>query len=639
MQTPAPNERPYRSHLRPACNPCRRRKSRCKIEEHAFSCLMCRVHGTECTFPNDAPQSTSPTPSRVHKSPVPKKPSSRSPALRSPVALNERSSISAAVENPPPASVPWAPDLCNGDEIIQRTPLSVDDTEQENPHIVGPANTSDSQVLTDYLSSISNGTRGVRMIRPVPSSRTKPVLFASVKKRPVGMDVISNPPREKLIIIEKLLESFIEPLMDIYFNKVNICLPLLDLASFKSQYRDAKDKISPALLACLYAHTLVYWRFSPTLCDQRPPDIRFIWNLATEALYLELHLSPGISTITAILLNTGGRPTTSLVGNGVQLGAAVSLAHSLGLNRDPLAWDIPDAEKFLRMKIWWYLLIHDKWLSLAHGTPSHIQRAQYDVPRPNIGYFTHQSQDSKAHQAAHVFVALFGLTEVLDYYLQHLYRVDLEQVSHTANLEFKLNKWVETLGDNVRRIITRGTHLDLPGAANLRLAYLSCQLLLRRLELEEIREQQAVTPEMVANQYIQVRRTAEEIVSLVQELQEEQLGDFWLPMSAFAFPSTTTFLLRCALETENSQTGLAQSSSLRLAWDLITALRAHRDQSGWDLGDICLAQHAEIVEKLMAPIQPGDPDIPLQELEKITMPVGPIIDELFPSLWDTFRNY
>jgi hypothetical protein len=135
----------------------------------------------------------------------------------------------------------------------------------------------------------------------------------------------------------------------------------LDHESFSSQYKNAKEKISPALLACLYAHSTVYWRLSPECAQYRAPDNRFIWNLANEVLYSELHLSPGISTVTAILLNVGGRPTTSLIGNGVQLGAAVSLAHSLGLNRDPLSWDIPDAEKFLRMKIWWSLLIHDKW--------------------------------------------------------------------------------------------------------------------------------------------------------------------------------------------------------------------------------------------------------------------------------------
>lgn len=97
----------------------------------------------------------------------------------------------------------------------QPTPLSVDDAEQENPHIVGPANTSDSQVLADYLSVISLSNGGVRMVRPVPASRSKAVLFATVQKRPVGMDVSSNPSREKLYIIEKLLEPYTEQLIDL----------------------------------------------------------------------------------------------------------------------------------------------------------------------------------------------------------------------------------------------------------------------------------------------------------------------------------------------------------------------------------------------------------------------------------------
>jgi hypothetical protein len=142
---------------------------------------------------------------------------------------------------------------------------------------------------------------------------------------------------------------------------VNVCLPLLDEVSFRRQYQEDKTRISPALLATLYAHTIVYWRSSPALSRYRCPESRFIWNLANEAVYSELHLSPGMSIIKAILLNIGGRPTTSLIGNGVLLGSAVSMAHSLGLNHNPLPWQIPQSEKYLRMKIWWSVLIHDRW--------------------------------------------------------------------------------------------------------------------------------------------------------------------------------------------------------------------------------------------------------------------------------------
>ncbi|KAK9783687.1 hypothetical protein SCAR479_00246 [Seiridium cardinale] len=552
---------------------------------------------------------------------------------------NFNSQNTGSGETSPPASNSWQ-EVQAGEPSSRPTPLSVDDAEQENPHIVGPVNTSDSQVLADYLSVISNNNGGVRMVRPLPGSRSKPVLFSTVAKRPLGMDVSSNPSREKLQIIEKLLEPYLDQLIHLYFEKIDICFPLLDVQSFKQQYRSAKDKISPALLSCLLAHTLVHWSFDPFLYDQRRPDIRFIWNLATEALYSELHLSPGISTVVATILNIGGRPTTSLVGNGVQLGAAVSLAHSLGLNRNPLPWDIPDAEKVLRMKIWWSLLLHDKWSSLAYGTPSHIQRAQYDVPAPSVEYLQYQSVTQASIEAVPVFVALFGLTEVLDVYLQHLYHVVEAQGNYLGNLEYKLNHWIESLEPNVRRIVTRGTRLGSPGAANLRLSYLSAQLLLRRLELENDRDTEALDPDMLDNRYMQVRRTAEEIVLLVQELQVEQLGDFWLPVTAFVFPSTTTFLLRCALETENSQQGLANSSSLRLAWDLIVALRDHRDKSGWDLGDMCLSQHAEVVEKLMgySHVVDGESSTPLPDFPQLTVPDASFIDQLFPSIWDTLRD-
>ena len=146
-----------------------------------------------------------------------------------------------------------------------------------------------------------------------------------------------------------------------YFKSVNSCLPLLHEQSFRQQFRQDKTRIAPALLACLYAHTLTYWQHSPLLSRHRCPDSRFIWNLANEATYSDLHLAPGMSIIEAILLNVGGRPTTSIIGNGVLLSAAVSMAHSLGLNHNPLPWKIPKSEKYLRMKIWWSLLLHDRW--------------------------------------------------------------------------------------------------------------------------------------------------------------------------------------------------------------------------------------------------------------------------------------
>lgn len=85
-----------------------------------------------------------------------------------------------------------------------------------------------------------------------------------------------------------------------------------------------------------------------------------------------------------------------------------------------------------------------------------------------------------------------------------------------------------------------------------------------------------------------------------------------------SFPSTTTFLLRCAVECgaytadtdardASATSSSSSSSSLGLAWELLSALRRHRDTSGWDLGDICLAQHEDVVRRLVVAVEERPP--------------------------------
>ncbi|KAJ6132614.1 transcriptional regulator family: Fungal Specific TF [Penicillium samsonianum] len=617
------DERPYRSHTRPACVPCRRRKSRCKLEPHIAACLMCRAHGTECTFPNGKAKSTPQKRYSTETSPL-----LPHPTLRTPIAAAQ--SLNRA---PPVVAASPQFSIVTQAQNDKDTPLSLE-ADDDNPHILGPAVTGDNHVLADYLSNISGG-QGIREIRPVePGSSSSPVIFTKVQKKPLGLMVNSSPALHKLQTIEKLVEPWGPHLIDIYLRKINPCLPLLEESSFRVQYTNARHRISPALLACLYAHVLTQWQHDPLLSRERCPDVRFVWNLAIEASYSELHASAGISTIKAILLDVGGRPTTSMTGNGVRLGSAVALCHSLGLNRNPLPWDIPREEKHLRMKIWWSILLHDRWSSLAYGTPPHIRRSQYDVPLPISEYLSDWERD---HEANAVFIELMNLTDVLDHCLEQVYSIRIETQGPTRNLELELNKWVDSLTGDIRKIIIRGSNLNIPGASNLRLAYLATRLLLRRIDLD--RERQAPDPnaEHMANRVMEARRTAEDIVVLVQELGEAQLGDFWLPVVAFTFSATVTFLIRCALETEQAA-GLAQSGSLRMASDLLDSLRSHHKNFGWDLGDICLAQHSDVIDKLLR----SDPPVENSEetnveLRQPFVPDMAFLDDMFPSTWDILQ--
>lgn len=145
-----------------------------------------------------------------------------------------------------------------------------------------------------------------------------------------------------------------------YLAHINRSLPVLDEQHFTKIYVEDKSKLPPALLADVYASSLVRWKQSDGRFTARCPNVQYIWNLAVKALNKDF-LSPGLPTILAALIDLGGRPITSITGNAMTMGRTVSLAHSLGLNRNPQEWRIPVHEKNMRIRIFWIILIHDWW--------------------------------------------------------------------------------------------------------------------------------------------------------------------------------------------------------------------------------------------------------------------------------------
>lgn len=253
---------------------------------------------------------------------------------------------------------------------------------------------------------------------------------------------------------------------------------------------------------------------------------------------------------------------------------------------------------------------------------------------------------------ASVYIALVELTDVLDLNLRHMHHFEQDEPRAITHIELALNNWIDSLDDTMRRIIIRGTNLDIPGAPNLRLAYLTIRLLLERISLEA--DKQTLDPQhtQLLNRHLQARRTAEEMLLFTQELQPCHLADFWLPSSAFSFPATVSFLLRCALETEKGPSGAGavglargsssssgSGSSVRLASRLMAALRAHRDEHGWDIGEVCLTQHGETVERL-ANLGPAE-DVGLRDIgneQDLILPDVSVIDQFFPNLWDSWQG-
>ena len=238
-----------------------------------------------------------------------------------------------------------------------------------------------------------------------------------------------------------------------------------------------------------------------------------------------------------------------------------------------------------------------------------------------------------------MFVALISLTEVLDDFLQYIYHVDRTKTGSATGLDLVLNGWVDSLSGDTRHIVIRGTHLHIHGAANLRLSYLAIRLLVQRIQFETDRQHLDSADERLLNRYHETRRTSEDIVMLTQELQPLHLGDFWLSISAFCYPATIGFLLRCALETNSSPASIIQDRSFIIARDLLSTLRTHQEKHDWDLGDLSLAQHSDIVEKILhgASTEDQHPSGNPENLQDF-VPDASILDQFFPSLWDPLQG-
>ncbi|KAJ6031188.1 hypothetical protein N7540_001920 [Penicillium herquei] len=605
--------RPYRSHLHPACFACKKRKSRCKTRSHAEACIMCQAHGTECIFP------------RADNGYIPRK----LPVNASSRIAKNSTSVPRNRHGPTTPQLIPDPAEC-GDDFIEidhsQTQAAcvqqdfslipsrgtdhqneraeglphlagiVPEAEDHSSHIVSPAIADDNEILESYLSAIPAARRHLSRIGPSSMRSIRPVRFNVVPRRPLGVNANQSLAAGKCEVIEKYIDPDIDEYLDLFFQKANPCFPIFDEALFRSTYSSEKGRMSPALLCSLYANSLVYWKSSPRLRSGRAPDIRFIWNQASEALHSELFLSPGISTVMSIILNVCGRPSTSMFGNGGMVGTAVALSNALGLNRDPSGWSISPLERSLRIRIWWLVVVHDRWCSLAYGTPLQVHRSQYDVPLPSVADLCQASVSSYEREAASIFVAFVSLTDVLARYLEYVYCVSKDsntsQLSATS-LEHLINDWEESLDDDIRLLVLQGTNLGGPGAANLRLGYLAIKLLLRRIQLD-LNKSAIQAEDHVPLFYMQAQRAAEDIAHLIQELDEPQLRGFWIPVHSFSINSAMMFLLRSGLRMRH----LNRNTPLRIARDMISALRAHSQNFGWDLADNCLAHCSDLVEMI-----------------------------------------
>lgn len=95
---------------------------------------------------------------------------------------------------------------------------------EDEAHIVGPADTEDTQVLATYLSndsSVLNRSLRSRISGTSPQQypggvTRKPVVFTTVRKQPLGVPNDRTPAFLRCQVIEKLLEPLLPDVIELW---------------------------------------------------------------------------------------------------------------------------------------------------------------------------------------------------------------------------------------------------------------------------------------------------------------------------------------------------------------------------------------------------------------------------------------
>lgn len=472
----------------------------------------------------------------------------------------------------------------------------------ESTVMMNPPMAEDISILEHYLShKPEHTTPSSKPYSTLSTTPDNPIVYLTVPKSRKGLRSSTDPGRTQKEIIEQILSPFTAEIRKLYFEYLHPCFPILDEGIFQALWHKDSKQISSTLLCDIYATALSFWRRSTILCHQPQPDANFIWNLAVTALQEDFS-GPTISSLYAALLDMVGRPVGAVTGNIVNAGKVATLAQSLGLHRDPTSWKGTPHEKSVRIRLWWGVVIHDHWSSIGHGTPPIINPKYYDVPLITSDLLVDSDIPDSYAQSASTFVHLCKLTHILGNVLPLVYELQIDVQDMWRSLrkaECAVDDWVLSLPAYVA-FQSSFSASDVNGSSNLWFAYLSTQLLLRRLDLKATLKE--ATPASADRQYrlYRLRKASCDVINFVISLTDAQMQEFWLPYTSYLLVTAATILLRCVVECGDPATRKSCIENLIRFRD---RLRRGSQESGWDLADFCLERCDEPIQKFADGLQ------------------------------------
>ncbi|KAI8368542.1 fungal-specific transcription factor domain-containing protein [Blakeslea trispora] len=394
-----------------ACDLCRRKKIRCDYDQDypQHSCSSCKGYGKECAF-NEASKKRGPPRGYVE-------------GLESRLRRMEKLLLTVAENgNLPPEVLKATSELANSSNEKESTNLSsteelqhstekqtmaqkADDTSQERAVGMPISNTSEPFSYVGSSSGIyllsrlftRNTTHMDRkekeaLPRPVDDNEEDLMIarFGGDPLNKLGFGRILNP--DWKIPPKDLTDHLIQ----IYFRRINIMLPILDEDSFYQEYRKANHASTfiPIIMAICRSSCRLLEEEDFLVQKYNIDRAHFFRDIQKQMdTYFDVDfLQPKIETIQVLLISASNTEKWGIESSDwITTSIAVKMAQDLGLHRaNTQHQGVPKKDMEAKKRLWWSAYIIDRWVCASLGRPLTISDADCDIdhPDPNDQQYT-----------------------------------------------------------------------------------------------------------------------------------------------------------------------------------------------------------------------------------------------------------
>ncbi|KAG0637311.1 hypothetical protein HOY80DRAFT_1052048 [Tuber brumale] len=519
------------------CDACRRRKSRCVMNEGAEICVLCQFHSQECTFV----QSPQPRKRRLASSNV----GSEDQAVIKKRSTEPESPQETAIRGNMPVD-DYA--SLRGPSLLKTT-LGLQG--HRHSQLIGPTSEYESCLIDlcpfdqkdEYMLSSAGGS-----FRRASDEITF-LMFPDHPTQNHG-EIFDD-----LDAIERIVAPHGQSLISLYFRIVHPSFPILHKKVFLEKYSRTHREFSPPLLAAVYILALHWWSYDRDLSPQKKPDVAALEKLASKTIADVMH-RPKLAAVQAGLLLLQ-RHSDLKGGSWALTCQLVAVGQELGLHLNCEGWKIPPWERGLRKRLAWGLFMQDKWGALTHGRPSHITRSNWAVPAVTAEDFPENAADeddeegsSEVEKGRMLFEQMINLSGIMADVLETFFTLEAQQslagrggtnrvLEKAKPIQIRLKEWFSKLPECLRMDATKVRKLSSNGY--LHLAYFATEITLHRQILRSL------SPPTNTESYIHhICRSAAKTrlisaMDFVNRLKPEHLQSFWYFASKVNFALIGTF--------------------------------------------------------------------------------------------------